>query len=132
MTFIMQIIHKNRAFTLKTDTIKAFNTWINTFIAIGLEIKYEDEEMAKQQQVIKFETEDVEMSANGTDLNKENNCNSNTNTNGNKNPNHINYDEEDQRLLNESKRLEDLLRKDSNKILQSFQDIKQSIIRTDT
>ena len=44
----------------------------------------------------------------------------------------MNYDEEDERLLNESKRLEQLLKQDQTKILQSFQDIRKSIIKTES
>lgn len=39
----------------------------------------------------------------------------------------INYDEEDARLLNESKRLEQLLNQDRDKILSSFAEIRKSI-----
>eukprot|EP00486_Rosalina_sp_Unknown_P001796 CAMPEP_0201572282 /NCGR_PEP_ID=MMETSP0190_2-20130828/15441_1 /ASSEMBLY_ACC=CAM_ASM_000263 /TAXON_ID=37353 /ORGANISM="Rosalina sp." /LENGTH=93 /DNA_ID=CAMNT_0047997821 /DNA_START=527 /DNA_END=808 /DNA_ORIENTATION=+ len=46
--------------------------------------------------------------------------------------NNMNYDEEDERLLNESKRLEQLLKQDQTKILQSFQDIRKSIIKTES
>lgn len=121
---IIVIIHNDRKFILKIDTNKGFNSWLSSFSALGVNITYNN-------QLIDERTDDIDMN-DRNDIQKEEEEEEATSSSIKISDEFIkkdamNYDEEDERLLNESKRLEQLLKEDQTKILQSFQDLKNDI-----
>merc|ERR1712228_924725 len=119
------ISHKNRQFALRMDTTKSFNAWLKAFNSLNIDIAYNEPLESKTNHSNEEEIKNKEMSVENQD--KQMNVDENE-----ENVNNINYDEEDERLLAESQRLEQLLKKDQKNILKSFQDIRKSIAKTDS
>ena len=122
---IIIIIHNDRKFILKIDTKKGFNCWLSSFSALGVNITYNN-------QLIDERIDDIDMNDMNDNIQKEEEAEREKDEEEEASDEFIkkdamNYDEEDERLLNESKRLEQLLKEDQTKILQSFQDLKNDI-----
>jgi len=152
------ITHKNRDFHLRMDTAQSFDSWMDSFKDLGIEITYTHKE--KEEEETEEDTHSTGASTLTTATNSKHCKQETTESEQAEEKSHtieqastqsqsmgheddeetdqlaemvkktklIDYDEEDERLLEESKRLEDLLKKDQTKILQSFSDIRKSII----
>merc|ERR1712013_426805 len=145
------ITHKDRDFHLRMDTAQSFESWMESFKDLGIDIAYthiekdadEEEEThsaeaihckeVTNEKVVSEKTEEKnhiieQTSTQAQPMGHEDDEETDQLAEMVKKTKLIDYDEEDERLLNESKRLEDLLKKDQTKILQSFSDIRKSII----
>jgi len=137
------ITHKERQFGLKMDTTSSFRSWLKAFSALKVEIIYSTKKQPKDmKEQNENKDKNQEMKSNQEEIvsikkDKENQQQQQQQMNvdaadeNEENIDSVNYDEEDERLLAESQRLEQLLKKDQKNILKSFQDIRKSIAKTD-
>lgn len=133
-TKAIEIKHNGRIFYLRAATTVEFEQWLAVFQSLKLDVELHDMEQQPSSAMMPYGTTEWTLKGDISESpspiktpSKAIDDEMEDPVIGNAKNSAIDYDEEDARLLNESKRLEQLLNEDRDKILSSFAQIRKSI-----